>query len=361
MGGPLKGVRVVELAGIGPGPFAAMMLADHGAEVIRIDRPGQATDPADPLLRSRQTMTLDLKSAEGIAALRQLVRDADALIEGFRPGTLERLGIGPDVLLAANPRLVIGRMTGWGQDGPYAPYAGHDINYISLSGVLHAVGTAERPVPPLALTGDFGGGGMLLAFSIASALLHARATGEGQVIDCAMAEGSALLMTPFYGGVARGTWRDERAANIIDGGAPFYGVYRTADGKFVSIGSIEPQFYALLLERLDLADDPLFAEQMNEANWTAMRGRLEALFGTRTRDEWCALMEHSDICFAPVLGMGEAPAHLQMRGRGAFVEVGGIVQPAPAPRYSVTPTALPRAPVPASVDGLARLHLEMEG
>lgn len=359
MNGPLKGVRVIEIAGIGPGPFAAMMLADHGAEVIRIDRPGQPSDPHDAMLRSRRTLTLDLKSATGVAALRHVVRGADALIEGLRPGTLERLGIGPDVLLQDNPRLVIGRMTGWGQDGPYAPYAGHDINYISLSGVLHAVGPAERPVAPLALTGDFGGGGMLLAFGIAAALLHARQAGEGQVIDCAMAEGSALLMTPFYSGFAQGAWRDERAANLIDGGAPFYDAYETADGKFISIGSLEPQFYAQLIERLGLSGDPAFAAQMDEARWPEMRARLQALFRTRTRDEWCALMEHSDICFAPVLGLGEAPEHPHMRARGAFVELDGVIQPAPAPRYSVTPTAPPHAPRPVSPADLGIAQLEL--
>lgn len=360
MGGSLQGVRVIELAGIGPGPFAAMLLADHGADVIRVDRPDQPSDSADPLLRSRRMIALDLKSSEGVASLRRLVAGADVLIEGFRPGTLERLGIGPDVLLADNPKLVIGRMTGWGQDGPYARFAGHDINYISLSGVLHAVGPAERPIAPPALTGDFGGGGMLLAFAITSALLHARATGEGQVIDCAMAEGSALLMTPFYGGVASGTWRDERAANLIDGGAPFYDAYETADGRFVSIGSLEPQFYALLVERLGLAGDPDFADQMNEANWPAMRAKLRRLFKARSRDEWCALMEHSDICFAPVLGMREAPQHPHMKARGAFVDLDGIVQPAPAPRFSATPAAPPRKPVPATPRELGIAQFETE-
>ena len=360
MSGPLTGVRVVEIAGIGPGPFAAMMLADHGAEVVRIDRPGHPTDPQDALLRSRRTLTLDLKSPADVAALRQIARDADALIEGFRPGTLERLGIGPDVLLQDNPKLVIGRMTGWGQDGPYSRFAGHDINYISLSGVLNAVGPAERPVAPLALTGDFGGGGMLLAFSIAAALLHARQTGEGQVIDCAMAEGSALLMTPFYGSYARGAWRDARASNLIDGGAPFYDAYETADGRFISIGSLEPQFYALLLDRLELTDDPVFADQMDEAQWPAMRAKLQALFHTRTRDQWCALMEHSDICFAPVLGLGEAPQHAHMRARGAFVDVEGVVQPGPAPRYSATPTTTPHAPQPVSLAELGVSQLELE-
>lgn len=360
MSGPLEGIRVIEIGSIGPGPFAAMMLADHGADVIRVDRPGQPSEAGDTLLRSRRSVTIDLKSERGIATLRQLVRDADAVIEGFRPGTLERLGIGPDILLADNPALVIGRMTGWGQTGPYARHAGHDINYVSISGALHATGPAERPVAPPAMLGDFGGGGMLLAFGITAALLKARETGTGQVIDCAMSEGSALLMTAFYGLHGRGVWQDAREANVIDGGAPFYGAYGTSDGKFVSIGSLEPQFYALLVERLDLADDPLFADQMDQAQWPAAKARLRALFATRTRDDWCALMEHTDICFAPVLGLSEAPDHAHMKARGAFVAVDGMVQPAPAPRYSGTPLAAPRASVPVSLRELGVAEFELE-
>lgn len=293
--------------------------------------------------------------------LRQLAAGANVLIEGFRPGTLERLGIGPDVLLGDNPRLVIGRMTGWGQDGPYAPHAGHDINYISISGALHAIGPADKPTAPPALIGDFGGGGMLLAFAVTAALLRACESGVGQVIDCAMAEGSALLMTAFYGALGRGEWHDRRAANIIDGGAPFYDAYRTSDGLFVSVGAIEPQFYALLLERLGLSDDPLFADQMDEAKWPAMRDRLTALFLSKSRAQWCAAMEHSDICFAPVLGLAEAPHHPHMRARGAFVEVDGVIQPAPAPRYSVDALAAPHAPVSARLEELGIEAFEMEG
>ncbi|PAL24232.1 CaiB/BaiF CoA-transferase family protein [Sphingopyxis sp. GW247-27LB] len=358
MAGPLAGVRIIEIGSIGPGPFAAMMLADHGADVIRIQRPGVEDDSADALLRSRKTLELDLKTPAGVAALRSLVREADGLIEGFRPGTMERLGLGPDILLADNPRLIFGRMTGWGQTGPYSAYAGHDINYISLSGALHAIGTADRPVPPLALVGDFGGGGMLLAFSITAAILNSRSTGKGQVIDCAMSEGSGLLMTPFYSGLASGWWHDRRAANVIDGGTHFYGVYETSDGLFVSIGSIEPQFYALLLERLGLSDDADFARQLDEGLWPALRARLESIFRTRTRDEWCALMEHSDICFAPVLSLHEAPRHRHSVERGAFVDVEGVVQPAPAPRYSVTPLDPPVRSVQAS---MAELGLALPG
>jgi alpha-methylacyl-CoA racemase len=342
--GPLDTVRVIELGGIGPGPFAGMMLADNGADVIRVERPGQLPDPADVMLRSRRTVELDLKAAADVEQLLDLVRTADVLIEGFRPGTLERLNIGPNRLHDVNPRLVIGRMTGWGQNGSYAAFAGHDINYISISGALHAIGPAEMPVAPPALVGDFGGGGMVLAFAVTAAVLKARETGIGQIIDCAMCDGSAVLMSAFYSFHARAAWHDRRSSNLIDGGAHFYGVYETLDSKFISIGAIEPQFYALLLEKLALAGDSDFLQQMDEARWPELRTRLQAIFRTRTRDEWCLALEHTDVCFAPVLGLSEAPHHPHMIERGSFLEMEGVLQPAPVPRYSATPLDLPRRP-----------------
>ncbi|MGE3141679.1 MAG: CaiB/BaiF CoA transferase family protein [Hyphomonadaceae bacterium] len=345
MTGPLSGVRILEIGSIGPGPFAAMMLADHGADVLRIERPGETAD-SNPLFRSRRTLTIDLKSADGVAHLRALAREADGLIEGFRPGTTDRLGFGPDVLLADNPRLVYGRMTGWGQTGPYSKWAGHDINYIALSGALHAIGPAEKPYPPLALVGDFGGGGMMLAFGMVSALLHARQTGQGQVIDCAMTEGSALLMAPFYGMLGK-QWFDERGVNVVDGGAPFYDAYETADGKYVAVGSIEPQFYRLLREKLGVLDDPAFDKQMDRGGWPDLKAKVAAIFKTKTREEWCALMEGTDVCFSPILSLSEAPHHPHNRARASFVELDGIVQPAPAPRYSATTLSAVRQSEPA--------------
>jgi len=343
MPGPLHGIRIVELAGIGPGPFCGMMLADHGAEVIRIDRPGAAVDPRDPLLRSRTTMQLDLKAPDDIAKLRALLRTADGMIEGFRPGVIERLGIGPEVLLADNPKLVIGRMTGWGQDGPYAAAAGHDINYIALSGVLGALGrVGEKPTPPINLVGDFGGGAMMLAFAMVSALLAVKNGAPGQVIDCAMTDGSALLMAMMWGFRAQGIWSDARGTNLLDTGAPFYDTYETADGKFVAIGSIEGQFYALLREALGLNGDPLFDNQYDRTQWPAQKARLTEIFRTKTRDAWCASMEASDICFAPVLAWDEVADHPHNKARGTFIEVDGVMQPAPAPRYSATPCDPPR-------------------
>ncbi|WOK37909.1 CaiB/BaiF CoA-transferase family protein [Sphingomonas sp. C3-2] len=349
MPGPLNGVRIIEIAGIGPGPFAAMMLADHGAEVLRIER-GGATNPAaarDPLLRSRTHIALDLKSPEGVAELRALVRTADGLIEGFRPGVMERLGLGPEVLLKDNPRLVYGRMTGWGQTGPLAQAAGHDINYIALSGALHAFGRqGGPPTPPINMMGDFGGGAMMLAFAMVSALFHVQRGGQGQVIDCAMTDGSALLMAMIWGFRAQGMWPGGRGENLLDTGAPFYDSYETADGKWVSVGSIEPQFYALLREKMGLADDPDFAAQHDRRHWPALKARLAALFARKTRAEWCAVMEGTDICFAPVLDFDEAAAHPHNVARGTFVEAGGVRQPAPAPRYSgldLTPPAMPKA------------------
>lgn len=337
MPGPLIGLRIVELAGIGPVPFCGMMLADHGAKVIRVDRPDATLNPRDPLLRGRTAMQLDLKSAEGVAELRALVKTADGLIEGFRPGVIERLGIGPDVLLADNPKLVIGRMTGWGQDGPLAPSAGHDINYIALSGALGAIGRAgERPVPPLNLVGDFGGGAMMLAFGMVAGLLAVRNGGEGQVIDCAMTDGAALLMAMMWGFRAQGMWRDARGANMLDGAAPFYDTYETADGGHVAVGAIEPQFYALLREKLGLATDPLFDAQHDRAQWPAQKDRLAAVFRTRSRDAWSALFDGSDACVAPVLSMAEAAAHPHNVARATFVEPDGVMQPAPAPRFRKT-------------------------
>lgn len=344
MGGPLSGLRIVELAGLGPGPFAAMMLADHGAEVIRIERPGAPHDPLDPLLRSRTSVTLDLKSESDRDRLRLLCRSADALIEGYRPGVMERLGLGPDVLLADNPRLIYGRMTGWGQTGPYAPLAGHDINYIAISGALGMSGRqGEKPTPSVNLVGDFGGGGMMLAFGIVSALMAVKVGRPGQVIDCAMTDGSALLTAMMWGFRANGTWRDERGVNLLDTGAPFYDTYETADGLHVALGAIEPQFYARLRERTGLADDALFDDQMNPTLWPEQKARLTALFKTRTRDQWVAALEDADACFAPVLSMAETLEHPHNVARGTFIEVGGAPQPAPAPRYSATPCAPPRA------------------
>ena len=362
MAGPLEGLRIIEIASLGPGPFAGMMLADHGAEVIRIERPGARSDPRDPTLRSRRSVTLDLKTGDGVEAVRKLCRGADGVIEGFRPGVMERLGLGPDVLLADNPRLVYGRMTGWGQDGPLAQAAGHDINYIALSGALHALGRAgEKPTPPINLVGDYGGGAMMLAFGMVCAILSAQRTGKGQVVDAAMTEGAALLISPIAGLKAMDHWRAERGTNFIDTGAHFYDTYETADGGYVSIGAWEPQFYAEFRRLAGIADDPAFDPQMDPAAWPELKARLETLFRTRTRDEWCALMEGSEACFAPVLSMGEAPRHPQMQARGAFVELGDVVQAAPAPRYSATPTARPRPAVAAGADTtevLARLDGE---
>ena len=344
MSGPLSGVRVIEFAGLGPGPFCAMMLADHGAEVIRIDRPGAAHDPFDILARSRKSVALDMKGPEGIVVARDLVRSADAVVEGFRPGVMERLGLGPDVLLADNPKLVYGRMTGWGQNGPLASAAGHDINYIALAGILHTCGQAGgKPVPPVNYLGDFGGGGMMLALGIVSALLAVRMGGKGQVVDAAMVDGASLLgaMTrQFYNA---GIWTDAPGTNAIDGGSHFYDTFECADGKWVSIGSIEPQFYALLRRALGLTDDAAFDAQMDRDAWPVLKARLAALFVTRSRDEWTALMEGTDICFAPVLSLGEAPLHPHNVARATFVDVDGTVHPSPAPRYSGTPLRRPNA------------------
>ena len=343
MAGVLEGVTVIELAGIGPGPFCGMMLADHGARVIRVERPGTSGrfgdgGNRDILNRNRTRIELDLKDPEAIARLKELVADADALIEGYRPGVIERMGIGPDVLLAINPKLVVGRMTGWGQDGPMAPLAGHDINYIALSGALHSYGRAgQKPTFPVNAVGDFGGGGMLLAFGVVAAILHARCGGQGQVVDAAMVDGAAILSAMTYTFLGNGQWRDERGVNLLDSGTHFYDTYETRDGKWISLGSIEPQFYALLLEKTGLSGDPDFAQQMNPAQWGPLKERVTALILTKTRDEWCAIMDDTDICFAPVLSLREAPHHPHNVARGTFVEDDGMVQPAPAPRFSATP------------------------
>ncbi|MEN9545225.1 MAG: hypothetical protein RLZZ598_2058 [Pseudomonadota bacterium] len=358
--GPLHGLRVIEVVGIGPGPFCAMLLADLGAEVIRIDqkpggrRAGLGAMPPqfDVLARGRRSLALDLKQPAGRDAALALMAKADALIEGFRPGVMERLGLGPEPCLAANPRLVYGRMTGWGQTGPLATRAGHDINYVALSGLLQAIGRADAPPPPpLNLVGDFGGGGLLLAFGIVCALLEARGSGRGQVVDAAMSEGSALLGTMMYGLKAAGIWRVQREANLLDGAAHFYGCYECADGKFISVGAIEPGFYAQWLERLGgeaasrqrLAEAPLDARR-----WPELRALVAAQLRTRTRDEWCAVFEGSDACVAPVLDMDEAPQHAHNLARGAFVEIAGVTQPAPAPRFSRSAAS---TPAPASAIG----------
>jgi len=349
--GPLTGIRIVELAGIGPGPFAAMVLADMGADVVRVDRADRVTGGGPSLAiwdRSRRSIGVDLKHPEGVETVLRLVEGADAFLEGFRPGVTERLGLGPDDCLARNPRLVYGRMTGWGQDGPYASTAGHDINYIALAGALEPIGRrGEAPVPPLNLVGDFGGGGMLLALGVCAALVEAGRSGHGQVVDAAMVDGSAQLMTMMHAMRAIGVWSDERGTNMLDTGAHFYDVYETSDAKFVSIGSIEPQFYAELLRLTGLAADPAFEAQMDRSQWPALKQRLVALFATKTRDEWCALMEGTDVCFAPVLSMAEAPAHPHNSARGTFTTVDGVVQPAPAPRFSRTPSAIQSPPASA--------------
>ena len=351
--GPLAGIRVIEITGIGPGPFCAMMLSDMGADVVRVDRADSvqggdpALPPADLLARGRRSIGVDLKSPEGVEVVLGLVESADALLEGFRPGVAERLGIGPDTCLARNPRLVYGRMTGWGQDGPYASAAGHDINYISLAGALEPIGRrGEAPVPPLNLVGDFGGGGMLLAFGLACGIVEAQRSGRGQVVDAAMVDGAAALMTMTHSFRAMGVWDDVRGTNMLDTGAPFYDVYETADGQYVSIGSIEPQFYAELL-RLTGLDGVELPWQHDKAQWPAMKERFAALFRTKTRAEWCELMEGTDVCFAPVLSIPEAIEHPHNVARGTFVEVAGIPQPGPAPRFSRTPAEIQSPPAHA--------------
>lgn len=373
-GGPLAGIKVIELAGLGPAPFGAMLLADMGAEVIRIDRikgdVGIGVESAfDVLARNRTCVKLDLKNPDGREALMRLVEQADGFIEGFRPGVIERLGFGPEILLNRNPRLVIGRMTGWGQDGPLAQRAGHDINYVALSGALFSIGSKDGPpVPPLNLVGDFGGGGLLLAFGMVCALLEARGSGIGQVVDAAMIDGSALLTAGIHGMLAQGMFQEGRGQTILNGGAPFYAVYECADGEFITVGSLEPQFFDELLTRLAIGPGE-FGNRFNPRNWPRQRQLLEAVFKTRTRDAWVEALQDTDICFAPVLRMKEAPHHPHNQARGVFTQVDGFTQPAPAPRFSRTsPTACVAASAPGahtnellsrfgfSAEEIARLH-----
>jgi alpha-methylacyl-CoA racemase len=352
--GPLAGLKIVELAGIGPGPFCAMLLSDMGAEVIRVDRAAnvgrdigrEGEDPRFGLLqRGRRNIAVDLKHPAAVAAVLRLIDRADALIEGFRPGVMERLGLGPDICLKRNPRLVYGRMTGWGQDGPIAHTAGHDINYIALSGALAAIGQpGGPPVPPLNLIGDFGGGALYLAMGVLAGIISARATGKGQVIDCSMVEGSASLMTMMYGALAAGAWEEKRGANRIDGGSHFYHAYETKEGEYISVGSIEPQFYALLLKHTGLEGAAELPAQLDKTGWPAMTQRLAHIFRQKTRAEWTQIMEQTDICFAPVLRMSEAIEHPHNRRRASFVEIEGVAQPAPAPRFLGTPTRVQRPP-----------------
>jgi len=341
MSGPLTGVTVVELAGLGPGPFCGMLLADLGAEVIRVDRPGKAPDPYEVAARGRRTVAVNLKDPRGVEVVLRLAEQADALYEGYRPGVAERLGVGPEDCRARNPKLVYGRMTGWGQDGPLASTAGHDIDYIAIAGALHPVGPADAPPPPpLNLIGDFGGGGMLLAFGLVAGILSARATGEGQVVDAAMTDGSALLTAMMHGQMAAGRWTADRQSNLLDGAAPFYGTYTCADGEYVAVGAIEPQFTAELLDGLGIpADDPDRKVWYDQAEWPRLRERVAKIFATRTRDEWAQAFDGSDACVAPVLSLAEAPGHPHNASRGTFVDAHGYPQPGPAPRFSATPGA----------------------
>lgn len=337
--GPLQGIKIIELAGIGPGPFCGMMLADMGADIIRVDRTGPAglgAIPKDVLNRGRRSIAVNLRSPAGSELVLKLCEKADALFEGFRPGVAERMGVGPDDCMKRNPKLVYGRMTGWGQDGPMAKAAGHDINYISLSGALHAIGRkGETPVPPLNLVGDFGGGGMLLAFGIACGLVEAQKSGKGQVVDAAMVDGSATLMAMFFTFKNLGMFNEERQTNLLDGGAHFYDTYETSDNKYISIGSIEPQFYELLIQKAEL-DRDIFGNQMAFDKWPELKEKIAKVFKQKTRDEWCEIMEGTDVCFAPILSMSEAPDHPHNKARKTFVKLDGVLQPAPAPRFNRT-------------------------
>jgi alpha-methylacyl-CoA racemase len=356
--GPLAGLRIVEFAGIGPGPFACMMLSDMGADVVSIDRPGKKLGDRNNLTgRGRTVVLADLKDPVAREDVLQLLDQADVLVEGFRPGVMERLGLGPDVVAARNPRLVYGRMTGWGQEGPLAQAAGHDINYIAITGALHAIGPAGgAPVPPLNLVGDYGGGSLYLIVGILAALHEAKQSGKGQVVDAAMSDGVVSLMTNFVTQSLRGVFMEQRGSNLLDGGAPWYGVYETSDGKHVCIGSIEPQFFADICRRLDVPE-ALHDVQPDRARWPALRAELERIFRGRTQAEWVALLEGTDVCFAPVLPLSEAPAHPHNAARKAFVDIEGVRQPAPAPRFSRTPSAI-QGPAPsepaAAADVLAR-------
>ena len=338
--GPLSGTKIIELAGIGPGPFCGMLLSDMGAEVIRVDRPGGGGG-RDVLTRGRKSVAINMKSNAGRETVLKLCESADALFEGFRPGVMERLGLGPNDCLSSNEKLVYGRMTGWGQDGPMAQAAGHDINYISLVGALHAIGEAGgKPVPPLNLVCDFGGGGMVLAFGLVCAMLEAQKSGKGQVVDTAMVDGAAVLMGMFFTMHGNGFFKTERGTNLLDGGAHFYGAYETADGKYISIGSIEPQFYKLLMEKAHL-DPEKYSAQMDQTGWSELKEDLTEVFKSKTREEWCAIMEGSDVCFAPVLSLDEVKDHPHNVARNSFLEIDGILQPAPAPRFSRTEAGIP--------------------
>ena len=351
---PLAGLRIIEFAGIGPGPFAGMMLADMGAEIIRIERPGagspsgQGAHELEFLARGRKSIALNMKAPGAVDLALKLIEGADGLIEGFRPGVMERLGLGPDVCLARNPRLVFGRMTGWGQDGPVSRTAGHDLNYIALSGALWASGEADRaPTFPLNLLGDFGGGGMFLAFGMVTGLLKAARTGQGDVVDAAIVDGTAALMSMIYSRRAMGLWKDERASIALDGGVPWYGVYECADGGWITIGSLEPQFWAVLLEKLDLTPEQM-GDRTDRTLWPAMRETLAGIFMSRPRDHWVDLLQDTDACFAPVLSPAEAPDHPQNRARGIFSD--GPVQPMPAPRFARSDTPLPSTPPAPGAD-----------
>lgn len=351
MAGPLSGLKVIEMAGIGPGPFCGMLLADMGAEVVRITRLGDQPNRYDVLARNRQIIAMDLRAPGATEQVLSLIEQADILIEGFRPGVMERLGLGPDACLARQPRLVYGRMTGWGQHGPLAQAAGHDINYIALSGALYGMGHADRaPSPPLNLIGDFGGGAMMLAFGIVSALHAVQQTGLGQVVDAAMTDGAALLSAMMYGMKASGMWTNQREANLLDGGVHFYGCYTCADGKYLSVGPIEPQFYALFKDLLGISDEPEFAKQYHPKTNATQKEKLAAIFKTKTRDEWAAIFEGTDACVAPILDWDEAPQHPHNVARDTFIELDGVVQPAPAPRFSNTPAAPPTASAMTTLD-----------
>jgi len=349
--GPLAGIKVLEIAALGPAPFAAMMLSDMGAEVLRIDRTERvengdhdAPPPPDFLARGRRSVGLDLKSPDGVALLLKLVESTDVILEGFRPGVMERLGAGPEACLARNPRVIFGRMTGWGQEGPLAQAAGHDINYIALAGALEPIGRrGEKPLPPLNLVGDFGGGGMFLAYGIACALIERVRSGKGQVVDAAMVDGAATLMTFFHAAQQAGWWKPERGTNLLDGGAPFYDTYETSDGKYISVGAIESKFYAELIAKLGFTSEDL-PDQMDRSHWIEQKERFGELVKTKTRDAWCEILEGTDACFAPVLSLEEASAHPHLRERGTFVEVAGALQPGPAPRFSRTPCEISGPP-----------------
>jgi alpha-methylacyl-CoA racemase len=354
--GPLAGLKVLEFASLGPGPLAGTILSDMGADIVRIERLGTPDPRIDRIdARGRRTIALDLKTPDAITLCLDLAGKAEIVLEGFRPGVMERLGLGPEAMRARNPRLVYGRITGWGQFGPYASIAGHDINYLSLSGALHAIGTADRPIPPLNLVADYGGGTMFLVAGVLAALLHARASGEGQVVDAAMTDGAAMLMSLFYGKRAAGEWHDQRESNLLDGSAPFYTTYACADGKWISVGAIEPQFYTLLLTSIG-AEDCVDHDQMDKAAWPLIRSRLASIFATRSREDWIALLQQSDVCVAPILSLDEAPDHPHNVARSTFVTVAGVPQPAPAPRFSATPSRIQGPPEPIGKNGRQALE-----